>query len=246
MKLDPRTKLIMVMLLTTLGVLAIDLGYLFIVFLISLAFCLILNADLIMAIKRLRHLISVIVFIAIVQSLAVRQGRPLVYIGNFYILTLGGLINGGEFALRMMIIVLASLIVAGSSSSEMADGLIKMKIPYELAFMTIIALRFLPIFREEFSSRLNAIALKGIDLKRQGVIKKIKIYSYLIMPTVSGSILKSKRLSKSIEARGFRAYPQRTMYRELKLSRLDYVIMSLIVVFFISFLVIMYSLGGLL
>ncbi len=246
MTLDARTKLILVALFTTLSVLAIDLYYLLIVFSFLLISVILLKINLIKAVSRLKYLLSVIVFIAIVQSLTLKDGKPLLYIGNFYIITVGGLINGGEFALRMMIIVMASLIVSTSTSREMINGLVKMKLPYEIAFMTSVSLRFLPLFKDEFLSRINAIALRGVDIKSKNVIKKIKIYSYLILPTVSASIVRSRQLAKSIEARGFRAYNKRTMYRQSKLGTADYVITVLAFALFTGYLVIMYYYGGLL
>ena len=54
------------------------------------------------------------------------------------------------------------------------------------------------------------------------------------MPTVSGSILKSKRPPKSIEQEAL-GLSAKDDVQELKLSRLDYVIMSLIVVFLLVF-----------
>jgi energy-coupling factor transport system permease protein len=89
--------------------------------------------------------------------------------------------------------------------------------------MTGIAIRFIPIFREEFKDRLNAVSMRGIDVKRQSLGKKLKLYSYIITPVVQGCIFKSREISEAARARAFRAYKKRTAYRIIKLGAADYI-----------------------
>ncbi len=245
MKIDPRTKILLIICLTTLAVLALDIIYLACVFGVALVINICLRSDLPGALKKMRYLISLIVFISIVQSLTVKGGMPLVYIKNTVFISTKGLQYGAEFALRMSIVILSSLIAMTASSREMIDGLIKLKVPYEIAFMASITLRFLPIFRDEFANRLNALKLRGCDLKKAGLMKKLKIYSYLLAPTVSGSMIRSRELAESIEARGFRAYGKRSALRTLKLNVLDYFVIICALICTIGFAVIMFWKGAL-
>lgn len=166
MKTDPRVKLLMIVLLTTLAVLAKDIGYLAIVVAFALILDLCFRIDILNAFKRIKHLISLLVFIAIVQSLTVKGGTVLIHVKNVNLLTTRGIQFSLEFILRMSIIIFAGLIASTTDGREMTDGLLKMHMPYELAFMSSIALRFLPVFREEFSSRMNAISMRGVDIKK--------------------------------------------------------------------------------
>lgn len=246
MRSDPRTKILLIVCLTTLAVIAIDIVYLAIVFCAALAVCLFLKTNLIAALKKMRYLVSLIVFISLVQSLTVKGGIPLVYIKNVVFVSTKGLLFGGEFALRMSVVIFSALIAASSDSREMIDGLIKMKVPYEIAFMASITLRFLPLLRDEFVNRLNALKLRGFDLKRASLMKKLKIYSYLLTPTVSGSIIRSRELAESIETRGFRAYSSRTALRELRLKTADYFVIIFTLVCSIGFAVTMFLKGAIL
>lgn len=242
--LDPRTKLLLVVCFTTLAVLAKDIIHLAIVFGFTLITVLLFKTNTSTALNRIKGLISVIIFITVVQSLTVKGGVPLIHIGKVNIVTSAGLIMGLEFMLRMGIIILASLIAGTSDGSEMIDGLIKLKLPYELAFMTSIALRFIPLFREEFSNRINAIAMRGIEVRKLKLDKKIKVYSYLISPTVTSCVLKSRDLSTAMVARGFSAYPERTMLRNLKLTFSDYFVIIFTLSCTAVFLTFMYTKGG--
>lgn len=245
MRLDPRARLLLILLITTLAVLAKDIAYLAIVFFAALAVNAMLKINIIGAAKRMRHFIWLILFIAIVQSLTVKGGTALLSVGKINFLTTKGIGFAAEFVLRMGIILLAGLIAASSDGREMTDGLLKLGMPYELAFMSAIALRFLPVFRDEFVARINAMAMRGIDIKRLSLPKKLKVYGYLILPAVSGCVIKSEELARSMSARGFGAEKKRTMLRELKLTWTDWLVMIIAVLLTAAYLVFMYTYGNL-
>lgn len=244
MRLDARVKLFVIMVFTTLSVLSKDIIFLSGLFVLNIIVDIIMRIDLMLAVRRMRHFLSLIVFIAIVQSLTVKGGTPLIHIGSVNFVTTRGLLFSGEFILRMGIIILAGLIAATSDNREMTDALIKLKLPYEFAFMVSVALRFIPLFRDEFSNRINAIALRGIDMKKLGFRKKIKVYTYLISPTVSGSIIRSRELAVAMQARAFRAYQARTMLREMRMRLLDWAVLVLFAGIAATFLYFNYTVGG--
>jgi len=244
MKLDPRARLLVIVLLTTLAVLAKDIGYLSIVAFAALAVSLVMKLDILSAVKRLRHFLSLLIFIALVQSLTVKGGEVIAHLGNVNLLTTRGIGFALEFVLRMSVILLAGLIASAAEGREMTDGLLKLRMPYELAFMSAIALRYLPVFRDEFANRLNAIALRGIDIKRLSLTKKLKVYSYLITPAILGSMLKSEELARAMYARGFGAEKIRTMLRDLRLTTRDWIVMITGVVLTAAYLIAMYTFGA--
>lgn len=235
----------MIVLLTTLAVLAKDVAYLAIIAGIALIVDLCFKIDMLTAIKRLRRFLWLLLFIGIVQSLTIKGGTVLLHVGSVNLLTTRGIQFALEFILRMSIIVFAGLIAATADGREMTDGLLMLHMPYELAFMSAVALRFIPVFKEEFSSRINAISMRGIDLKKITLIKKLKVYGYLIAPTVSGCVLRSDELAKSMRSRGFRAAKKRTMLRELKMTSLDWILVVLCLLTATVYLAFMYICGTL-
>lgn len=243
MNLDPRTRLLLIILVTTLAVLAKDIVYLAIICAATVTINLALRLDILPAIKRLKHFFTLIVFIALVQSLTVKGGTPLIKIGSFVLLSTKGIGFATEFLLRMSIILFAGLIAASAHGREMTDGLQKLGMPYEFAFMSAIALRFLPIFRAEFATRINALSLRGIDTKRLSIGKKLKLYSYLIAPVISSCVLKSEVLALAMTARGFGANPKRTMLRQLRLTYKDWLVIILSLLLTAAYLAFMYSYG---
>lgn len=233
----------MIVLLTTLAVLAKDIAYLAIIVGIALIVDLCLKIDVLTAFKRLKHFLWLLIFIGIVQSLTIKGGTVLLHVGSVNLLTTRGIQFALEFILRMSVIVFAGLIASTTDGREMADGLVMMHMPYELAFMSSIAIKFIPVFREEFSNRMYAISMRGIDLKKIGLIKKLRVYGYLIAPTVSGCVLRSEELAKSMQSRGFRAAKKRTMLRNLKMTSLDWLLVVLCLLTAAAYLTFMYIYG---
>ena len=217
--------MLFIVLTSTLSVLASNVYWLLLVFLLTLLLNIVFRLNPLKTLYRMRRLVSMIIFIAFFQSLTTSGGRPIITLLGANIVTSKGLVDSLSFVLRMGNIMLAVMLGTKHDSRDMIDGLAKLKIPYELAFMTGIALKFIPLFGQEFADRIKAVSLRGINIKKLKLSKKIKIYSHILVPAISGSIIKSRDIASSMETRGFRAYPDRTNLRVLKLKLADYIAM---------------------
>lgn len=236
--LDPRTKLVMVLVISTLAIIYNDLLNLLALLILATTIAIAMKSDLISILKRIKKLILLMIAIAFVQSITSKTGNTVLSIGRFILITDFGLIKALEFMLRISIIIISSVIITTSNSREIVQALVQMKVPYEIAFMVSIAIRFLPIFRDEMVDKLVALQLRGVDLRRIKFKEKIKIYKYLLLPITTNSILKAKELSIAMEMRGFRAYPQRTSFLILKMRILDYIIISISLIGFLGLIII--------
>lgn len=238
-KLDPRTKLVIVLCFSTLGIGVNKIPFLFGISLLTLIVARLFKVDLRRTFKKIKRLLYVLLFIALVQSIF-SQGEPLIYIGDLKILTINGVEKALQFILRMFIVISSVTIIGTSSSREIIQGLVQWKLPYDIAFMVALGIRFLPIIRDEIRDSLIAIQLRGIDLKNIPIKERLNIYSYIFMPILVETIIKAERLSIAIEMRGFRAYENRTSFLLLKLSKWDYLIMLLSLVITIGFFIKIY------
>jgi len=230
MKLDPRTKLLMVFSLSTLAVFVVDVLLLSIVLIISIIVANFFKANW-SFLNRVRKFIILLIGIAFLQSIFSPSGQVLFSIQNFTLLTTGGLAKGLRVILRMLTIIISATIMKGSSPREIIQALIQWRVPFELAFMVSLAIRFIPILGQEAKDAFTAIQLRGIEIDKLSITKRFKVYSYMFMPVLSGIVHRARELSTSLEARAFRAYPERTSYIKLKLSRYDFLIMSISVTF---------------
>lgn len=236
-KFDPRTKLIIVLCISTLGILIKNIIYLTIVLLLTVLIAKFFKVNLTRSLKKLRGLLYIVVVIAIVQSIFSSEGQALFSIGRFIILSTNGLEKGLQFILRMMIVIFSATIITTSNSRELIQGLVQWRLPYDIALMVAIGIRFLPILAEEIKDSFTAIQLRGIEINNIPLKKRISIYSYIFTPILVGTISKAEKLSTAIEMRGFRAYDNRTSYLIVKMSKWDYFMILVSIVFTILYIV---------
>lgn len=223
--LDPRTKVFIIACLSSSAVIMTHWVFLMGLLLVSILLLVLFGVNLQGIIKKTRTLLSMVIFIALMQSIFVPVGEALITIGSLKLVTTEGLMMAAEFILRMLIIIASAGILSTSNSRELIQGLVQWKLPYEIAFMASMGIRFLPVFAEEFRNAAIAIQLRGVNLKTLPLRQKIEVYACLFQPVVAGAVIKSKAISMSIEMRGFRACSTRTSYLVLKCRGRDYGIM---------------------
>ncbi|MEG0753340.1 MAG: energy-coupling factor transporter transmembrane component T [Angelakisella sp.] len=236
-KADPRAKLAVVSAISTLAIFSNGLNPLFILTIITLLLLPLFSCDIKKTLGYLKGFLTVMVSLAVIQSIFTRGGEPLLQLGNIVLLTQNGVMVAGSFLLRMVIITFSASILGTSSSREIIQGLVQMKVPYELAFMASMGLRFLPALRDQFRDVLVAMELRGIDFKAASFSQKLQLLGHMFTPVVAGAILASRQISISVQLRGFRAFPQRSSHFTLHFNARDTAMVALTAVFTVLFLV---------
>lgn len=224
MKLDPRTKIVIVLCLSVLALLYNTPWRLLLLLSMTLTLLMFMQLKLGRFLKSLKKFMPLLIMLLVVQSIFTRGGAALLSIGALPLLTSKGLELGTCIVLRMMVVIASAGLLTTSNSRDIVLGLVHWKVPYEIAFMFSVSLRFLPMFQEEMINLVTAVQLRGVELKKVPWGRKITLYRRLFFPVVYGALEKAQQLSIAMEARGFRAYPQRTYLRQLKFSRSDYVL----------------------
>lgn len=228
-RLDPRSVILIVIVNSIIAVLVQNILSAALSALLILLFSITIKADVRGVFKRCRRLWQVVIFAAIMQSIFVTQGEPVLKMLGMSFLTTHGIILGGIIILRLFAIMCGAAALSGYSQGELIEALTSFKLPYEFAYMVIIGIKFLPILKEEMQDSIVAIQLRGIELEKLKWGQKIKIYAYLLFPIVSGTIVRAKDLSESMEVRGFRAFKTRTSMVDLKFNVFDFMAMGLFI-----------------
>lgn len=234
--LDPRTKIIIVLCISSNAVFINNVWILFGVLLLSIILAALVGNDITYILNRFKALFSIIIFMIIVQSIFCPSGEILISFKSFIILTTGGLSKGIEILFRILIIVFSATIISTSNYREIVQGLVQWKMPYEIAFMVLVGIRFLPLLTEEVKDVFTAIQLRGINFKKISFKNKIKVASFVFTPIVASTLIKAQKLSTAMETRAFRAYPTRTSYMKIDMSSIDY---------FVIIISLMLGIGGL-
>jgi len=233
--IDPRSKIILMLVFSSLALLLNRMismaGLLLTVLMISF----LLSSPRQIIKKALVYVLPLGLLLAFIYSLA-QPGDAWLALGSLTLLSKQGAEKALLLILRLIVIIASAAWLAKESPRRVVQGLIQWRMPYEIAFMVVIGLRFLPLLWEEMSGSLTVIQLRGLDLRRLPPFKAISVYTYLLLPALAQAIFRARQLSLSLELRGFRAHPKRSSLFTLKLTRLDGVVQAGSVVLFIGVL----------
>jgi len=201
--LDPRSKIIMIASIST-GAMAIsNIWFLSGLLAFTILIMLIGGIGATSQIKQGRVAFGMVVFLFIIQAIF---GRWLI---------------GAMLCVRLLIVIMSALILLTGQTRDYLLALTQWKLPAEIAYMVMMGLHFFPIIKEEAMDIYYSIQLRGIEVKKTSLAKKLKVYRKISLPILAGAMSRAKDTSISMEARAFRAYPKRTYMRKLKLSKKD-------------------------
>jgi len=123
------------------------------------------------------------------------RGSPAPY--NLYV----GLHTSGEFALRLLVIVLANLLfIATTDPRQFARSLRGWRVPSELCLMFMTVLRFLPLAVGEVRRILDAQRCRGFRMRR---LWRPDAWLPLTVPVLISTLHRAEGLAMSLELRGF-------------------------------------------
>lgn len=220
-KMDPRPKLVMMIVLSTLALITKDMLFLFFLICVTI---LILNrggAEWVCVWNRCKVLFIMILSLFIIQCLFRRSGEALISIGEFGLIYSDGLELAALLSLRLIVFIIAAQILLEADVRDYLLAMVQMRIPYEIAFMVMTGIHFIPIIKDEAMNVYYNVQLRGMELKKTSIVKKIGCYRRICIPILVCALHRAKDMSIAMEARGLRAYDTRTYMRRLVLSKVD-------------------------
>ncbi|NMB35617.1 MAG: energy-coupling factor transporter transmembrane protein EcfT [Firmicutes bacterium] len=220
-KWDPRCKIILMACLSTLAMLRGEVWFLFGLLVFTCLLVMLGGAELSGALGQVKGLLGLIFSLFIIQCFFTRSGEPWLVIGGFTLITSGGIELACILSLRLFILAFSALLLLTGEVRDYLLALVQMKIPYEIAFMTMASVHFIPILREEALNVFYAIQLRGCELQKASWRKKLHTYLEICLPILVGALKRTRAMALAMEARAFRAYPKRTYLRRLVLKKND-------------------------
>jgi energy-coupling factor transport system permease protein len=150
--------------------------------------------------------------------------------GDHFPVTATGIFSGISSAMRFVFFIwTADLITSVTPTSTIVLTMNKAKLPPEASIAIGIAFSYIPVLKNEISTVIEAQKARGASFESRNIFKKIKAYIPVIVPGLFISILKGQEISRAIEARGFTNDPLHRTYRKsLKLEGKDYMVMAMI------------------
>lgn len=136
-----------------------------------------------------------------------------------------GLIFGLMVIFRFLSTALVlPLVMLTTDMNDLVLGLVHMRVPYKVAFIFSITLRFVPFIFGEIDAISEAQRLRGLALEKMNVIQRIPVFASLAVPLIIGSLLKAQTLDVVLQSKAFSGSPIRTYMTEIRLRAIDYAI----------------------
>ena len=234
-KLDPRTKILLVV----LYIVALFCAKGIVTYAIMgacLAACIRISK---VGLKQLVRGLKPVLFILIFTGVLNLFFTP----GNHYLLEVGflrisdtGLRNAIFMVLRIMLLIMGTFLMTYTTSpialtdglEQLLNGLKKFRVPvHELAMMMSIALRFIPTLIEETDKIMSAQKARGADFESGNLIQKAKALIPILVPLFISAFRRADELATAMECRCYHGGEGRTKLHVLKYERRDYAALTL-------------------
>lgn len=253
--LDPRVKVILLLLFTLLIFMAKNFILIGILFGIVIGFWYSSNLSFKKIANFLKILVWLFVFLIIVQGVFYPGTHyiinPLIPnfipgIGGLGNITWEGILFGILICFRLLTLLsLLPLITMTTEVHLLALGLVKMGLPYKIAYMATTALNMIPTFEEEANIIMDAQRLRAYDIFDDGhFYDKLKAYPALVVPLVVGAMRRAKLMGVAMDARAFGADEKRTYLEDIEMDKKDKIALGCLIVFTLIIIIIKFVYWG--
>lgn len=144
---------------------------------------------------------------------------------------------GLAMGLRLASFVAAGLILLSTTrNEELTNGLLRMGVPYPVAFAFSTSLRLIPTFAGAGATIVEAQVCRGLDLESGGIFSRIGKFIPQAVPLFFYAIRHTNLLAMALEARGFSPEAKRTLYYEPRMRAVDYGVIGLLSIILVAVL----------
>ena len=233
-RLDPRTKLVLVILYIVALFSAKYFGTYGLV-LLALAVCVRISRVKLKALFRgLKPVLIIIAFTAILNLFYTKGETPLVD-WHFIHIYWEGLLAAFFMVLRITLLIMGTFLLTYTTSPiHLTDGLEnlmgplkKIHVPvHELSMMMSIALRFIPTLIEETDKIMSAQKARGADFESGNLLQRARALIPLLVPLFISAFRRADELAVAMECRCYHGGEGRTKLHVLHYAARDYIALA--------------------
>ncbi len=188
-----------------------------------------------------KALLPIIAFLFVVQAIfypgVTPLVKPLIPIGSgIGEITLEGILFAVLLALRLVaMIIMLPLVSFTTPVQNFALGLVKMGLPYRLAYTITTALNMVPILQVETGVIVDAQRLRAMQSFEKGrLVDKLRTYPALVTPLVIGSMRRAQLMAVAMDSRAFGASRSRTYLEDIHMQPRDWSFLVLSIAFAVA------------
>lgn len=219
-RLDPRTKLAVMILSFALAIIVTSVPGLIVVVALVLTYAYL--GKTLSNLKRIKVVLFMLTLMSIVLW-ALTGGGATVILGP---ITQEGLLKGISTAIKLNAMIISGMIfLSATKIEEMSSGLVKIGLPYRAAFAFSTAIRLVPTIVATSYTITQAQRSRGLDLDSGSFLQRIKKYMPLLVPTFVSVIRGTNVFSMALESKGFGYSKDRTNLLDLRIKGADIALM---------------------
>jgi energy-coupling factor transport system permease protein len=150
-----------------------------------------------------------------------------------------GLYTAGIIALRVILLYyVTTMLMLTTSLVDLTNGLElifgplqRLRVPVnELVLVSVIAIKFVPIFIEEMERLARAQTARGVPFDEGGAITRARRIGRLLIPIFISGFARADTLTIAMNTRSYRGGRYRTKLRQMRASLSDWLALALVVV----------------
>lgn len=175
-------------------------------------------------------LLPIILMAVIGFPLLYHEGQTIFRATSWLYVTDEGLILGIVTLFRVIALPMAAIILLMTTRLSMITRAVeKLRVPYQLAFAFTIGMMYLPTLYGVGLSVRDAQRARALDIDSGNLIRRARKLSSILPPVIASTINFMTVLPLSIESRGFGAYPKRTSLIEMRMQRVDHIVLGVLI-----------------
>ena len=228
-RLDPRTKII-----ASVIVFAIALCFndpLWVVCVTGATLAVVLSAGVFRTLWKVKYLILLLFLFSALLWPIFSKGPTTIFSRYGLTVSRESLFFGIAMGLRLSTFVMTGLLfIATTRNEDITSGLIKMHLPYPVAFALSTALRLVPTFAGAGAVIVQAQISRGLDLESKNVLTRFGKLIPLAVPMFIQAIRYTNLLAMALESKGFTPEGKRTFYHEPAMNKKDWLVLAFLTI----------------
>lgn len=241
-RLDPRSKIIFMLLVSTLIVIVQNLWVAGVMLLTLLLLWFLAQLPFSVLKELGRALIGIVIFLFIVQALLYPGETALVQpiiprfvplIGGAGEVTLEGVLFALLLSLRLLVMITVLPLVSMTTPVHIFTlGLVRLGLSYRLAYTMTTALNLIPILQTEANVIVDAQRLRAFRVFESGsFLDKLRAYPSLVTPLIIGAMRRAQLIAVAMDSRAFGASANRTYIQDIRLRSRDWAFIAFSVLY---------------
>lgn len=229
-RMDPRVKIVAVILLSLVAFLLTNLAYLLILLCLILLLVYLSRATFSRTMFALKFVLRLMALIIILWPLFDRSGMPVLASLGPLKITEPAIWRGLTSAVRVgCLATVWYILMFTTSQRDLVRALVKFGLRFDYGLTLAISLRFFPTFLSTIESITDAQRARGMEIEKGNLLKRSRNYVTVLVPAIVSALRTADTLSLALQSRAYGARPDRTYLREIKMRPSDYVALSVII-----------------